>query len=425
MDSNTGDVPPLFICPISLEIMKDPVTISTGMTYDRESIHKWLFQYKHNTCPVTKQTLLPPDHHHFLTPNSNLLRLIESWTLLHNQKLLCPTKFGSQNQVGPCSDIKLDQLVQSLKQSETLQRKCIILRKIKLVIQESDVLADSDDHIASLVTWLQTTILDSTDDEAIIRDHDHQSWEIIEEAVSVLECIKLPGEKLKQLAQDINGKMIALLSSIIVQQERSYQARINSASLLKSIFRVVDDIYKAELKIEMFEGIAEILKDQNSIRGSMAVLLILIEVLLYGDSGKKAVEVGIVPILIELLSETNERRMCEVLLHVLNQFCKGAEGRAAFLDHPAAVAAVSSKILRISHVVNDRAVKILSLLFRFSCETSMVAKELLEVGGVAKMCLVVQTHCSSRTKDNAKAILGFYHKSSIDYSCLPSFINKN
>lgn len=31
-------VPNHFRCPISLELMKDPVTLSTGITYDRETI---------------------------------------------------------------------------------------------------------------------------------------------------------------------------------------------------------------------------------------------------------------------------------------------------------------------------------------------------------------------------------------------------
>ena len=70
------DVPPFFVCPISLELMKDPVTVSTGITYDRHSIEKWLFAAvpKNNTCPVTKQPLLPD-----LTPNHTLRRLIQAW----------------------------------------------------------------------------------------------------------------------------------------------------------------------------------------------------------------------------------------------------------------------------------------------------------------------------------------------------------
>lgn len=38
------DIPEDFLCPISLEIMKDPVIAADGHTYDRENITKWLSQ---------------------------------------------------------------------------------------------------------------------------------------------------------------------------------------------------------------------------------------------------------------------------------------------------------------------------------------------------------------------------------------------
>nr|KAJ0228206.1 hypothetical protein LSAT_V11C100023320 [Lactuca sativa] len=47
------EIPCFFICPISLNIMKDPVTLSTGITYDHDSIEKWLFSQKNDVCPIT------------------------------------------------------------------------------------------------------------------------------------------------------------------------------------------------------------------------------------------------------------------------------------------------------------------------------------------------------------------------------------
>ncbi|KAK8707478.1 hypothetical protein V6N13_058538 [Hibiscus sabdariffa] len=74
MDDN--EIPQYFICPISLQIMKDPVTAVTGITYDRESIEKWLKTAKDITCPVTKQVLPSGSD---LTPNHTLRRLIQAW----------------------------------------------------------------------------------------------------------------------------------------------------------------------------------------------------------------------------------------------------------------------------------------------------------------------------------------------------------
>ncbi|KAL4356765.1 hypothetical protein AHAS_Ahas09G0119400 [Arachis hypogaea] len=56
--------------------MKDPVTVSTSITYDRESIETWLFSGKNKSCSVTKQQLSSSDFFD-LTPNHTLHRLIQ------------------------------------------------------------------------------------------------------------------------------------------------------------------------------------------------------------------------------------------------------------------------------------------------------------------------------------------------------------
>ena len=44
-----------FICPISLEIMSDPVIAADGTTYERICIERWL--ESHDTSPKTNQVL--------------------------------------------------------------------------------------------------------------------------------------------------------------------------------------------------------------------------------------------------------------------------------------------------------------------------------------------------------------------------------
>ncbi|KAL4577989.1 hypothetical protein LXL04_014104 [Taraxacum kok-saghyz] len=52
------EIPSMFICPISLEPMEDPVTLCTSQTYERSNILKW-FANGHFTCPTTMQELCP------------------------------------------------------------------------------------------------------------------------------------------------------------------------------------------------------------------------------------------------------------------------------------------------------------------------------------------------------------------------------
>ncbi|KAL6582718.1 hypothetical protein OROMI_004799 [Orobanche minor] len=67
-------VPIHFKCPISLDQMKDPVTLSIGITYDRESIEKWI-DAGNITCPVTNQALRNLDD----VPNHSIRKMIEDW----------------------------------------------------------------------------------------------------------------------------------------------------------------------------------------------------------------------------------------------------------------------------------------------------------------------------------------------------------
>ncbi|KAK6129473.1 hypothetical protein DH2020_036786 [Rehmannia glutinosa] len=63
-----------FRCPISLDLMRDPVVVSTGQTYDRPSISAWV-ESGHATCPKTGQPL----SHTQLIPNLALKNLIAMW----------------------------------------------------------------------------------------------------------------------------------------------------------------------------------------------------------------------------------------------------------------------------------------------------------------------------------------------------------
>ncbi|KAJ6367574.1 U BOX DOMAIN-CONTAINING [Salix viminalis] len=70
-----------FKCPISLQIMSDPVILSSGHTFDRSSIQRWL-DSGHRTCPITK---LPLPEYPRLIPNYALRSLISSFTIPKSQ----------------------------------------------------------------------------------------------------------------------------------------------------------------------------------------------------------------------------------------------------------------------------------------------------------------------------------------------------
>ena len=75
-------VPKDFCCPISLDLMRDPVIISTGQTYERSSIARWM-EEGHCNCPKTGQMLV----HNRLVPNRALRSLIMQWCIAHGVPL--------------------------------------------------------------------------------------------------------------------------------------------------------------------------------------------------------------------------------------------------------------------------------------------------------------------------------------------------
>ena len=50
-DDDYGDAPEFLVCPITQEVMEDPVITSDGHTFERSAIEAWLG--KNNTNPMT------------------------------------------------------------------------------------------------------------------------------------------------------------------------------------------------------------------------------------------------------------------------------------------------------------------------------------------------------------------------------------
>ncbi|KAJ8458098.1 hypothetical protein OPV22_031024 [Ensete ventricosum] len=75
-------VPEHFLCPISAELMRDPVVVASGQTYDRAFIEEWLSS-GNRTCPQTQQVLSDTT----LTPNHLVRSMISQWCIKHGVTL--------------------------------------------------------------------------------------------------------------------------------------------------------------------------------------------------------------------------------------------------------------------------------------------------------------------------------------------------
>lgn len=87
-ESSTGSAmedadlaPEGLLCPLTLGLMKDPVTTCDGQSYERKQIQEWLEH--NNTSPLTNKRLQSKQ----LTPNHALRRTIEEWKATRVERL--------------------------------------------------------------------------------------------------------------------------------------------------------------------------------------------------------------------------------------------------------------------------------------------------------------------------------------------------
>ncbi|KAJ9541439.1 hypothetical protein OSB04_027945 [Centaurea solstitialis] len=406
------EVPSFFICPISLEIMKDPVTLSTGITYDREAIEKWLYTLKNGTCPLTKQVLTDIE----LTPNHTLRRLIQSWCTIN-------APFGIERFPTPRLPISKSQILKLLQDSKSPSMLMKSLKRLKTIASESDMnkrsmeAVGAADYLASIITNPSSNVTSSSPAGEVLLGVDGfvNLLSPVEEAVSILYHLNLSQSGLKSLFGNTGEFVEALVR--VMQRSANYESRTYAVLLLKSMFEVAEPIQVMSLKTYFFKELTQILAHKVSGKATKAALKILIGVCPWGRNRVKAVEAGAVFVLIDTLLDSTEKRVSEMVLMVLDQLCKSADGRAELLKHGAGLAVVSKKIFRVSEAATGRAVRILHSVARFSGNSSVV-QEMLQLGVVRKLLLVLEADRESKSSEKALEILKMHAKAWKNSSCI-------
>jgi hypothetical protein len=85
------DIPNVFICPITLKIMEDPVILADGSSYEREAIVRWVAT--NNRSPKTNEVLSTRS----FFPNNSLKAMIQEYMEKRHRKYLqCPDNHPSK-----------------------------------------------------------------------------------------------------------------------------------------------------------------------------------------------------------------------------------------------------------------------------------------------------------------------------------------
>ncbi|GLJ23693.1 hypothetical protein SUGI_0448800 [Cryptomeria japonica] len=373
----TVSIPCLFRCPISLELMKDPVTLCTGVTYDRENIQRW-FEEGRLSCPSTMQVL----HTLELTPNHTLRKLIQAWCSSN------PGMHCIQETREPANEKEIQKLLLKIRNAPT---KLGNLRKL------ADLANRNERNRISIAASGGPSVLICT----LSRTRNEAEIMLGEEALAVLASLPIHEAKkecIKSLKSPITIDIICWFLC-----KGNFHARLHAAQILHGLLSS-DQNFKAVFRPdeETFHNFDLLLRDQCH-QATETALEILLTVSPVRRNRMRAVEAGVANTLIELLPEA-EKGIAQKALSLLEILCQSAEGRASVCGNPMGIRVLVKKIARVSELATEATIGALWHIFK-NCKTSSVLREIEEAGAYPKLFFLLQIGCSSSTRQRAKEIL--------------------
>lgn len=396
-----SDCPADFRCPISMELMTDPVTIITGVTYERKNIEKWLFSYKKTTCPATMQSI----HIFDITPNHTLSRLILAW---QNARSPPPPPPHPAPQ-----SVKHDEMLSLLAAVESSPFKVTALKKLRSIVEIGDeiksdfIRSGGVEIVVKVIVQIQIDISDFV------------TFRACEEALGVLH--KLPLSEDQNRAFQILSDPDPVRSMAIVLQRGSAESRLYTVTIFRKMAKITNYDWNFLIQdpgIDFFKSLFELVSDEICNKASSSALDLLIEIL---DSSKKsrlkAVESGAICVLIDLLPESSKSK-CERILLLIKLLCECAEGREAVVEHGLGIAAVSKKLMQVSNTATKIGVKIMWLIGNFH-PTEKVLEEMLVCGSVNKLLALLHLDGRSSTKEKVIKIFKLHGNYWSKYPCFP------
>ncbi|KAG9443126.1 hypothetical protein H6P81_018980 [Aristolochia fimbriata] len=302
-------IPSEFLCPISLEIMTDPVIIATGQTYEKSSIQMWL-DSNHRTCPITRQPLA----HISLAPNYALRNLIQRWCEVNN--IMLPEKMIASTSSECCSvhNEEITSLVQNLS-SNHLEEQRKAVTKIRMLSKENP-----DNRIA---------IAAKGGIPPLVHLLSYPDSKIQEQTVTALLNLSIEEENKKAIA-----KQGAIPAIIDILQKGTVEARENSAAALFSLSMIDEN----KVLIGSLNGIPPLvdLLRNGTIRGKKDAATALFNLSLNNTNKATAIEAGIVPPLLDVLGDRNlgivDEALSIFLLLVMHPEGRSAIGKLSFIE---------------------------------------------------------------------------------------------
>ncbi|KAL6281730.1 hypothetical protein ACE6H2_018611 [Prunus campanulata] len=417
-------IPNHFLCPISLDLMKDPVTLSSGITYDRQSIDTWL-EAGNFTCPVTNQVLRNFDQ----IPNHSLRRMIQDWCTQNKH-------YGIERVPTPripVLPIEVSEILFSIGASARRldQHGCLdCVHKIKKWGAESE--RNKRCILENGTASVLAAAFDSFATDCIKRNAT-----VCEEILSALSWMLLAFD---EEAHKYLGSQASLHGMVwFLKTSDDLSVKQNAILALKELLACHDRNKHVDALAEI-GGVNEVLFDfirekisPTITKASLRVVFYLISSSSSSSSSKSSekiksafLEMGLVSILLEILVDS-EGGICERALGVLDSLCDFQEGREKAYANALTIPVLVKKILRVSEMATEYSISAIWKLCKCaSRQEERVLVEALQVGTFQKLLLVLQVRCGDEnTKEKTTELLKLLNPYRAGLECIESVDFKN
>ncbi|XP_062225611.1 U-box domain-containing protein 27-like [Phragmites australis] len=411
-------IPSFFRCPISLDVMRSPVSLCTGVTYDRASIQRWL-DCGNTTCPATMLPLPSTD----LVPNLTLRSLITHWAASSASCSPTAASVDSSVRSSPAG------LVRQVASSRADPAPA--LRELAGYLSDDDV----DDFEKNALVGAGRAA--ETVASVLRRKSEETSVEGLEAAVRVLAAIVasdgIEDANKKRVASGLAVDAAASAASLarVLRSGSGLEARIDAGRLAELLLSNAADEAKTTAA-ESTELVTELIRlvgpvDEKGTLDKKAVDTGLSCLAAISASRRAAraemVRLGAVPAAVRTLHAMTEPGASAKALRILECAAGCAEGRAALCeDAEEAIPAVVGKMMKAGRDGAEAAVAVLwAVCHRYQDRRAADAAAASE-GGLTKLLLLMQSGCSPAARQMALELLKIYKVNA--KSCLAGYDSK-
>ncbi|XP_008798516.1 U-box domain-containing protein 21-like [Phoenix dactylifera] len=392
-------IPTHFRCPISLELMKDPVTVSTGITYDRQSIETWL-DMGNTTCPVTNQDLEVED----LIPNHSIRRMIQDWCVANHS-------YGIERIPTPKIPVTPAQASEILSGIAAASRRGETTKCRELAVKVKAFAKESERNRRCFMSHGAGRALAASFSAFAAGPLENSKTGVLEDILSALVFMHPLDE---ETAWHI-GSPESLDSIVLILKCGDLAGRLGAVLVVKELVSANGEWVEVMANTKgLIEALVKLIKEPIFPQATKASL-VATYYMVNSDVERMAsrfVDLGLVPVLLEILVDS-EKSMCEKALAVLSGLLSCEEGREKAYEHALTMPVLVKKMFRVSDMATEFVVSALWKLCKNYNEEeaeeggrrgeSLV--EALQVGAFQKLLLLLQVGCSGSAKEKATDLL--------------------